>query len=127
MKEEPFLKTECNIDRPFTLLGYTALTGNPLLCLKIIKGVQEKFNTESGIDPFDTQTFGDASDHDYFDKNFGYAKLFLCDPTYKFLGKEIPYMVKWSPKGIISSQILTKAPVRIDSYNACVREEMADP
>ena len=39
MKEEQFLKTKCNIDRPFTLLGYTVLTGDPVLYLIIIEGV----------------------------------------------------------------------------------------
>ena len=48
-------------DKHFTLLGFTALTGDPVLCLIIIAGVQESLSVESGIDPFVTQTYGDVT------------------------------------------------------------------
>ena len=35
----------------FTLLGFTALSGAPVLCLKIIAGVREELSVETGIDP----------------------------------------------------------------------------
>ena len=109
-------------DKHFTLLGFTALTGDPVLCLVIIAGVREKLDVESGIDPFVTQTHGDASDKDYFDRNFGPGKLFPGGPTCKFLGKDIPCMVRWSPKGSITSQILADALKHIDSYNVFQRQ-----
>ena len=38
-------------DKHFTLLGFIALTGEPVLCLVILAGVQEILSVESGIDP----------------------------------------------------------------------------
>jgi hypothetical protein len=110
-------------DKHFTLLGFTALTGEPVLCLVIIAGVKETLAVESGIDPFVTETFGDASDKDYFDKNFGPGKLFPGGPTCKFLNKDIPCMVRWTPKGSITSEILAEALAHIDSYGVFNRSD----
>ena len=44
----------------------------------VIVGIQQKLNVESGIDSFVTEAFRDASDKDYFDRNFGTGKLFPC-------------------------------------------------
>ena len=101
----------------FTLLGFTTLSGEPVLCLVIITGVQEALNVESGIDPFFTETYGETSDVDYFDKNFGHGKLFPGGPICKFNNKEIPCMVRWTPKGSITSQILAEALQYIDSFD----------
>jgi len=110
-------------DKHFTLLGFTALSGEPVLCLVIIAGVQESLAVESGIDPFVTETHGDASDKDYFDRNFDPGKLFPGGPTCKFLGHDIPCMVRWSPKGSITSQILADALKHIDSFNVFERKD----
>ena len=45
----------------FTLLGFTALTGEPVHCLAIIAGVKEMFEVEAGID-IDAAPIGDPSD-----------------------------------------------------------------
>lgn len=103
-------------DKHFTLLGFTNLSGEPVLCLVIIAGVQEALNVESGIDPFATETYGETSDVDYFDKNFGPGKLFPGGPTCKINNKEIPCMVRWTPKGSITSQILAESLQHIDSF-----------
>ena len=94
-------------DKHFTLLGFTTLSGEPVLCLVITAGGQELLAIENGIKPFVTQTYRDASDNDYFKKNFGPGKLFPGGPTCKFLGRDIPCIVRWSPKGSITSQILS--------------------
>ena len=78
------------------------------MCLVILAGVQEALSVESGIDPFVAQTYGDASDDDYFDRNYGQGKLFPDGPTCKFQGNEIPCIVRWSPKGSITSAILSR-------------------
>ena len=114
-------------DKHFTLLGFTALTGEPVLCLVILAGVQEVLSVESGIDPFVTQTYGDASDDDYFDRNYGTGKLFPGGPTCKFQGKEIPCMVRWTPKGSITSAILAEALAHIDSYGVFDRSNGKSP
>ena len=114
-------------DKHFTLLGFTALTGEPVLCLVIFAGVQEALSLESGINPFVTQTYGDASDDDYFDRNYGPGKLFPGGPTCKFQGKEIPCMVRWTPKGSITSAILAEALAHIDSYGVFDRSNGKNP
>ena len=91
-------------------------------CVIIIAGVQQKLNVESGIDPFVTETFGNATDSDYFDRNFGPGKLFPGGPTCRFLGKDIPCMVRWTPEGSITSEILADALAHIDSYNVNQRK-----
>ena len=37
-------------DQHFTVLGFTALTGEPVLCVVIIAGVTQAFEVEMGID-----------------------------------------------------------------------------
>ena len=92
-------------DKYFTLLGFTALTGEPVLCVIIIAGIQQKLNVESGIDSFVTNTFGNVtdSDSDNFDMNFDPGKFFSGASTYRFLDKDIPCMVRWTPKWSITS------------------------
>ena len=48
-------------ERHFTLLGFTALNGEPVLCLIIVSGVREHLNIETGID-YTKETIGDATD-----------------------------------------------------------------
>ena len=107
-------------ERHFTLLGFTALDGSPVLCLIIISGVREHLNLETGIDvtkPIE----GDITDKDFIDANFGKGKLFPGGPTCHFQGKEIPCMVRWSPKGGITSKILADALAHIDSFDVFPR------
>ena len=89
----------------FTLLGFTALSSEPVLCLVSIAGIQMKINVETGIAPFAAIT-GKETDADYFDKIFGPGKLFSGGPTCHFRGKNILCLVRWSPKGGITSEIL---------------------
>ena len=103
-------------ERHFTLLGFTALSGEPVLCLVIISGVREHFNVETGIDPTKPVT-GDVNDHDFIERNFGKGKLFPGGPSCKYRGKDIPCMVRWSPKGGITSHILADALAHIDSFD----------
>jgi len=107
-------------EKHFTLLGFTALSGEPVLCLIIIAGVREKLSVETGIDPIAITT-GDVTDEDFFDKNFGPGKLYPGGPTCVFKGKEIPCMVRWSPKGSITSPILAEALAHIDNFNVMER------
>ena len=92
-------------DRHFTLLGFTALTGEPVLCVVIIAGVIEAYEVETGID-IDAPVTGDPSDKDYFANNTGKGKLFPKGPECHFNGKTVPCLVRWSPSGSITSKIL---------------------
>ena len=60
---------------------------------------------------------------DYFDKNFGPGKLFPGGPTWKFLGRDIPCMMRWSQKESITSHILADALKHIDSFNMFERKD----
>ena len=113
-------------ERHFTLLGFTALSGEPLLCLIIISGVREQLNIETGIDPTKS-VMGDVNDEDFVDKNFGPGKIFPGGPTCSFGGQEIPCMVRWSPKGGITSQILADSLAHIDSFNVFDRANGKTP
>ena len=103
-------------ERHFTLLGSTALSGDPVLCLIIISGVREHLNIETGIDPT-KPILGDVNDENFIDQNFGPGKLFPGGPTCKFGGKEILCMVRWSLKGGITSQILADSLAHINSFD----------
>ena len=69
-------------EKHFTLMGFTALNGDPVLCLIIVSGVRENLNIETGIDNT-KDAIGDASDKDFFEK-FGAGKLFPGGPTCTF-------------------------------------------
>ena len=108
-------------ERHFTLLGFTALSGEPVLCLIVISGVRQHLNIETGIDPSKPVT-GNVRDKEFIDKNFGPGKLFPGGPICHFRGKDIPCLVRWSPKGSITSQILADALAHIDSYSVFRRD-----
>ena len=115
----PQIKVQ-HTEKHFTLLGFTALDGQPVLCVIIISGVREHLNVESGIDPT-KEVEGDLNDEDFVEQNFGPGKLFPGGPTCNFRGQDIPCMVRWSPKGGITSQILADALAHIDAYNTFPR------
>ena len=77
------------------MLRFTALNGEPVICLIIIAGVQEKWAVECGID-VDVQPVGDPSDPDFFQNNMGKGKMFPLGPECTFNGKKVPTMVRWS-------------------------------
>ena len=62
-------------DKHFTLLGFTALNGEPVLYLVVIAGVREQLIIETGIGPLVEEIFGRPEDEDYFDRNFGAWKI----------------------------------------------------
>ena len=113
-------------DRHFTLLGFTALTGEPVLCVVIIAGVIEAYEVETGID-IDAPVTGDVMDHDYFEKNTGEGKLFPKGPECEFNGKRIPCLVRWSPSGSITSKILVDCLATIDYHGLFERSNQRMP
>jgi len=65
----PQIKVQ-HTEKYFTLLSFTAISGEVVLCLIIISGTREHLNIETGIDPTKITT-GDVTDSDFIDKNFG--------------------------------------------------------
>ena len=113
-------------DRHFTMLSFTALTGEPVLCVIIIAGVTQAFEVEMGID-LDAPTFGNPTDKDYFEKNLGKGKLFPSGPECNFNGKQIPTLVRWSPSGSITSDILVDALATLDYHGVFPRTSNLKP
>ena len=109
-------------DKHFTLLGFTALSGEPVLCLIIIAGIKQMYEIETGID-IDATPIGDPNNSDYFVNNRGKGKLFPMGPDCVFNGKTIPCMVRWSQSGSITSDILRDALATIDHYKVMNRSE----
>ena len=92
-------------DKHFTVLGLTALNGEPALCVIIFSGKQPNMDVESGIDIM-AEVNGKYDDADFHMKNLGPGKMFPGGPTCTFNGVEVPCMCRWTPKGSITSDIL---------------------
>ena len=93
-------------DKHFTLLGFTALNGDAVMCCVIFSGVMQNPQVETGAD-FTKSIIGDVEDPMFFENNFGEGKPFPGGPTCVFRGKKVPCFVRWSEKGGITSTILT--------------------
>ena len=109
-------------EKRFTLIGFTALTGEPVMAVIIIKGTQPRFDVELGIDIRKTP-IGDETDPDFIDKNTGSGKYFPGGPTCHFRGKDVPSMIRWHESGSITSEILTEALQTMDFYNLFPRND----
>ena len=113
-------------DRHFTCLGFTALSGEPVLCVVIIAGINDSYEVEVGIDT-DAPIIGDPSDSNYLEINRGVGKLFPCGPECKFNGKTIPALVRWSPTGSITSEILRDCLATLDHHEIFDRKDSKKP
>jgi len=113
-------------DKHFTMLGFTALSGQPVMCLLIIAGVQEKWEVETGIDT-DAVQIGDPGDPDFFVNNRGKGKMFPLGPECTFNGKKVPTMVRWSQSGSITSIILRDALATMDHHDLFERSSNRKP
>ena len=118
----------------FTVLGLTALTGDPLMCVVIFEGKERNPLLESGIDvfhPLSQQFEGDITDSnmDFFESNYGKGKLFPGGPVCDFEGKKVPTMIRYSEKGSITGEILTDILRTLDHFEIfkVYRENGATP
>ena len=82
-----------NIYKRFILIGLTAFTGEPVLCIIILQGKQPKPDIETGVDIL-VSPIGDTSDPKFFEKNYGPGKYMPGGPECNFNGKEIPAMIR---------------------------------
>ena len=92
-------------DKHWTLLGLTALNGDPIMCVIIFAGIGSQAVVEIEMDVFVEQE-GEDSDDDYFKKNSGKNKRYPRGPTCTFQGTEVPCLTQWSPEGSITPAIL---------------------
>jgi hypothetical protein len=95
-----------NKNKHFTVMGLTALTGEPVMCIVIIEGMQRQVEIELGID-LDVQTdVGSLNDMDYVKRNTGKGKRFPGGPTCHFKGKDILCFMRFQEKGGMTGEIL---------------------
>ena len=99
-------------DTPWTTLAVTAMTGEPVCCVVIIKGSQFHGYEVTGEDitadnDRDQWCFSDSSLH-------GPGRRFPGGPCCMFRGKKIPCLVSGSKSGGITSEILTSILKHLD-------------
>ena len=122
----PQIKASHSNERHFTTLGFTNLRGEPVLCLVIIAGMREMYEIETGID-VEADAIGDPTDPDYFEKNRGKGRIYPMGPECVYKGKTIPCLVRWSPNGSITSQILRDAVHTLDYHDIFDRSNQKMP
>ena len=107
-------------DKHFTLLGLTALTGDPVMCVLIIEGKKMNALQECGMDIF-AEKIGEMSDEIFFENNQGQGKRFPGGPTCVFQGKDIPCLVRFTQSGSITSEVLVDILATLDKLDVMNR------
>ena len=92
-------------DNHFTLLGFNAATGEPVMCAIIIEGKSINSDTVTGIDLF-AEKVSNESDPDFVQKNTGPGMLYPLGPTCELKGKQVPCIVAHTDSGSITSELL---------------------
>ena len=104
----------------FTLMGLTAASGDPVMCIVIMAGKEVGIAEVLGYDhqaetPYDTTK--------ELDENCGPGKALPGLPTCTFRGKEVPALLTATPKGSMTSEILKTALKVIDDLGIYERTE----
>ena len=115
-----------NSEKRFTLIGLTALDGQPVMCVLILKGNRRNLSIETGID-ITVIPEGQEDTNSFFFSNTGPGKYFPGPPTCMFRGKEIPASVRWNESGSITSQILVEMLQTLDMLDVIPREQNKKP
>jgi hypothetical protein len=114
-------------DKHFTVLGVTAASGDPVLCVVIFASERDVIPESwvTGIDiqknPLMEET--DSTKVALDSGNFGKNKYFPGGPLCNFLGKEIPCLSLCSPSGGITADLLISILKYIDNLNVFNRQE----
>jgi len=110
-------------DAHFTVLGFTAANGEPLLCAIIFAAKSMKREWETGFDPF-AEWIGSE---DNIEENCGDNKPYPFGPTCTFNGKEIPCFCCNSESGSITGPLLTSMLSYIDTKEVFNRSTGLNP
>ncbi|CAJ1940936.1 unnamed protein product [Cylindrotheca closterium] len=102
----------------FTVMGLTAASGDPVMCIVIIAGKELAFEDYTG---FDHQSEAIYDGTKTIEENYGPGKALPGLPVCVFRGKEVPGMVAVSPKGSMTSEILKKALETLDKLGVYPR------
>ena len=121
----PYRKVSAT-EKRFTMIGLTALDGQPVMCILIIRGKRPHLDVETVID-ITIEPEGDASDVNFFFKNSGVGKYFPGGPRCMFRGKEIPALIKWNDTATITSDILIEVLSTLDHLQVIPRNDDIKP
>ncbi|CAJ1929012.1 unnamed protein product [Cylindrotheca closterium] len=102
----------------FTVMGLTAASGDPVMCIVIIAGKELAFEDYTG---FDHQSEAIYDGTKTIEENYGPGKALPGLPVCVFRGKEVPGMVAVSPKVSMTSKILKKALETLDKLGVYPR------
>jgi hypothetical protein len=105
--------TAATSDAHFTVLGFTAATGEPVMCAIIFAAGEMTQELQLGVDIRAPLVEGDDS----IRGNYGPGKRYPGAPTCQFRGKTVPPFVCCSPKGGITSELLKAMLERMDSLD----------
>ena len=121
----PKLQTSTR-NRRFTMIGLTAFTGEPKMCIIILEGKYPKGHIEAGIDISVTPT-GDNTKPEFILNNSGPGKYYPGGPECTFKGKKVPAFIRWHESASITTQILVEALTTLDSYQLFHRTNTVKP
>ena len=77
VKRKLFQGVATTNDNHFTMLGFTASTGEPMMCAIILEGKTINSDAVTCIDVF-AETVGNEADPDFVKNNTGPGKLYPC-------------------------------------------------
>ena len=101
----------------FTVLGFTAGTGEPIMCAVIFKASEVTTQMQMGVDITKDKTGTRLED------NIGKNKQYPGGPVCRFKGKDVPAFICCSPGGGINSELLTQMLQRMDELELFPRKE----
>jgi hypothetical protein len=110
----------------FTVLGFTAATGEAIMCAIIVAGKTIKPEVITGLDAFASK-IGNESDPDFITKNSGPGKIYPNGPTCVFKGKEVPCKVCNTENSSITSELLVQFLQHMDDLNLFPRDDGVKP
>ena len=105
-------------DKHFTVLGFTNLLGDPILCVIIITGKEEDLSVRLGIvDDDDVVAVGSIDDENFVSNNTREGMKFPGGPRCCYKGKSIPSYVTFAESGGMSGKILTEVLMHLDALS----------
>jgi hypothetical protein len=112
-------------DCHFTVLGFTAALGEPMMCAVIVAAKKLTAIEASGFNPLSTgmdepRTLKEKSGHKKY-KQGGCERMFPIGPTCIFEGKVVPTFVCCTDNGSITSTLLAAMLKRIDGLGVLPR------
>ena len=113
-------------NRKFTLIGFTALTGDPVMCVIIFEGKTPNGSIEAGID-ISVKPNGCPTDPNFVEINSGPGKYFPGAPMCEYKGKKVPAVIRWHESASITSEILTEVFQTMDHHQLFERTADVKP